>query len=259
MKGESYNEALSNAYDILNDEIDISAWADFICGNIKKYGLKDNARICDIACGTGSMSVELEKRGYTLMSLDLSQDMLCIAENKARNNKCRNITFTCQDMRTFRDTAKNACVICLLDSLNCLMNIKDIKLCFESTNKALEMGGIFVFDVNSKYKFENVYGDNAYILENDGILCAWQNQYNEKSKVCDFYLSFFTENKDGTYQRSDEHRREKMYTLKSIEKALLEKGFEICGVSCDFDFNEADENKDERLYITAKKVRELEI
>jgi len=253
LSNESYGEAMSESYDSLNSDIDYSAWADFLCDCMERFAKIEVKHICEIACGTGKMSTLLSKRGYKVTASDLSEEMLCLAENRAREENCRNLTLTKQDMRSFTAANKAQAVVCLLDSVNCLLKPSDVKMCFESAAKILDDGGVFLFDVNSKYKFENVYSDNAYVLEDDNVLCAWENYYNEKTHICDFYLSFFKERNNGLYERNDEHRRERMYTKRSLEKYLSESGFEVCGVFSDFDFSKGDEAKDERLYFAAIK------
>ncbi len=253
MSNESYGKYLSEVYDTLNGDIDYNAWADFIEKCFDRYAKTPVKHISEIACGTGTMSCLLSARGYSVTASDLSTEMLTYADAKAQKEKCKNLIFTCQDMRCFKDSAKAGGVICLLDSLNCLTSPKDIKMCFDSVYNALEDGGVFLFDVNSKYKFENIYADNAYILEDEGVMCAWQNFYNEKTKICDFYLTFFLEQQNGMYVRHDEELKERMYTVKSLEKYLGECGFEVCGVFSDFEFTKGCEMRDERLYFAATK------
>lgn len=257
MSSESYGKYISEVYDTLNSDIDYEKWADFTEECFKKYCTLGVKHINEIACGTGSMSVLLAKRGYNLTCSDLSVEMLSLADKKARDFNLSNIVFTNQDMRCFSDSVKAQAVLCMLDSINCLKTPKEVKACISCANRVLEMGGIFLFDINSKYKFENVYADNAYVLEDEGILCAWQNFYNENSKLCDFYLSFFIEQADGSYKRHDEELREKMYTEKCVKKYLSECGFDICGVFSDYDFSPADENKHERLYFAAVKNQDI--
>ena len=112
-------------------------------------------------------------------------------------------------------------------------------------------GGIFIFDVNTPNKFRNTYGNNAYILENDGVLCAWQITFDEESGICDVDLSFFVEKKNGTYDRFDESQKERMYTDEALRKALSQSSFEIIGVYSDYDFTNQSEN-DERWYYVCR-------
>ena len=144
----------------------------------------------------------------------------------------------------------DACV-CSLDSINYLTKISDVKKCFQLVHNYLIPDGVFVFDVNTPYRFSRVYGNNDYVLENEGYLCAWQNEYNESSKICRFYLSIFTENEDGTYTRSDEVQREKCYSMRQIKNALSESGFEIINVYGDLDKSAPQENS-EKWYFTVR-------
>ena len=248
-----YGNTMASVYDALNDGIDTAGWADFICEAFGRYSDIPVSKICEIACGTGSMAIEMSKRGYDVTASDLSAEMLTEAEFKSRNAGL-DIRFVSSDMRGFSLYNKADAILCLLDSMNYLTKPSDFAQTVNSVYQNLAVGGLFIFDINSKKKFETTYGDNAYVIENEGVLCAWQNFYNPKSKICDFYLSIFTENENGSYQRTDEHQRERMYTLRSVRKALTDAGFEMCGVFSDYAFSNADEERDERLYIVAKKI-----
>ncbi len=248
-----YGNTMASVYDALNDGIDTKAWADFICSAFERYSDIPVGRICEIACGTGSMAIEMSKRGYDVTASDLSPEMLTEAEFKARNANT-SIRFVASDMRNFSLYSKADAVLCLLDSMNYLTKPSDFAQTLASVHKNLSDGGVFIFDVNSKKKFQITYGDNAYVIENEGVLCAWQNFYNPNTKICDFYLSIFTECEDGRYERTDEHQRERMYTERSIKKMLSDSGFELCGIFGDYDFRSGSEDADERLYIVAKKI-----
>lgn len=247
-----YGNTMASVYDALNDGIDISAWADFICDIFEKYSDRKVRNICELACGTGSMATELAKRGFEVTASDISPEMLTEADQKSREAGA-DVRYVVADMRSFSLYRPADAFLSLLDSMNYLTKPSDFSAALSSVYKNLESGGLFVFDINSKHKFEYTYGDNAYVIENEGVLCAWQNFYNPQSKICDFYLSIFTENSDGSYNRCDEHQREKMYTLRSVKKMLSGAGFSLCGVFSDYSFSEANEEKDERLYVVAKK------
>ncbi len=252
MANELYGNALANTYDILNDGIDHAAWADFIEKCIEKFSDIKVSEICETACGTGLMACELARRGYSVTASDLSEEMLSVAENRARNENLP-IRFVVQDMRHTRMYSKKDLVLCLLDSMNYLTKREDVANALESAKESLKDGGLFIFDMNSKFKFESIYSDNSYVLESDGVYCGWQNYYNPKTKICNFYLSIFTENEDGSYSRSDEYQREKMYTVRQMTKLIDEAGFELCGIFSGFGFEDADENCDERLYYVLKR------
>ncbi len=248
-----YGNTMASVYDALNDGIDTSAWADFIIAAISRHSDIEVKRVCELACGTGSMATELAKRGYDVTASDLSLEMLTEAEHKTREAGAR-VRYVSADMRSFSLYSPTDLCLCLLDSMNYLTKPSDFVETLSSVRRNLSDGGLFIFDINSKKKFEEVYGDNAYVIENEGVLCAWQNFYNPKTKICDFYLSIFTENADGSYERTDEHQRERLYTVRSVRKMLSSCGFEVCGIYADYDFTNGIEEIDDRLYVVAKKL-----
>lgn len=253
MSSEGYGRYLSQTYDLLNSEIDYREWADFYEMCFEKYAKTKVKNVCEMACGSGNMALELKKRGYSVTAFDLSDDMLTYADKKAQDNGVTDIRFTKQDMRSFKVYTRAQGIICMLDSINCLSDSAAVRDAFESANEALDDGGVFVFDVNSKHKFENVYSDNAYILEDEGVLLAWQNFYNAKSKKCDLYLTFFLEDEDGRYTRVDEHIKQKMHTVRTLDKLLAQAGFTVEARVNGFDFGAADENTDDRIYYICTK------
>lgn len=253
MKNENiYTASLCSVYDVLNDDVDTCGIADFLEKAIERFSDIKVESIAELACGTGSMAIELARRGYHITAGDISESMLCVADEKAQKNG-QNIRFVLQDMRNMRLYKRADCAVCFLDSINYLSSTSELESTFSSVYESIKDGALFVFDINTKYKFENIYADNAYVIENEGVLCAWQNFYNPKSRMCDFYLSVFVEDEDGRYIRNDEHQRERCFALKTIVKLLEKCGFCFCGAFCDFDFHFGCEQKDERLYIIAKK------
>ena len=247
-------DLLAPIYDEINKELDYKKWADFIEKTAVKNLSKRPELVLDLASGTGSMTLELAARGYDMIGVDYSTEMLATARERAENMGL-DILWLCQDMREFELYGTVDLVISTLDSINHLTSDKDLKKCLKLVHNYLNPGGIFIFDINGKAKFENVYGQESYVLETEDSFCVWQNDYNPKSRLCDFYITLFKENEDGTYERYDEEQSEKMYLISDIKKALSESGFEFIGAYSDFDFTEA-KDSDERIYIVAKCRKE---
>jgi SAM-dependent methyltransferase len=241
--------AISRVYDRLNADIDYSAWADGVENAFLKIMGKKPELVLDLACGTGRMTFELAHRGYDMTGIDLSIDMLMQARDRQRDE---DILWLNQDMRSFELYGSVGAVVCCLDAVNCLMSLKDVERCFATVHNYLDPGGVFLFDVNTPYKFENIFADNAYILEDEGVYCGWQNYYDEKTGVCDFYLTVFEDDGEG-YVRYDETQREKKYSERQLTEALERAGFEVVGFFGGYDMSEP-KNDTERWYIAAKKV-----
>lgn len=252
--------AIARVYDRLNDEIDYRAWADF---NEKIFDNCLDKRpqiVLDLACGTGSMTLEMARRGYDMIGIDGSEDMLSVAYSRALTEiaDSNRPLYLLQDMREFELYGTVGAVLCCLDSINYLTEEDDVNKCFSCVHNYLDPDGLFVFDVNSPYKFETVYGDNDYILEDEAedesgkysVYCGWQNRYDRKTGICDFYLSLFEE-ADGFYRRSDEHQRERCYSAKKLKEMLKNNGFELVGLYGGYDMSEPKEDC-ERYYIVAR-------
>lgn len=243
--------SLAKVYDLLNFGCDYKELSDYIAREISENEMSETKLVLDLACGTGKLTLLLRDRGYDMTGVDLSEDMLSVAREECYKAGITDVLWLCQDMTEFELYGTVDACVCSLDSINYLTKISDVKKCFSMVYNYLIPDGVFVFDINTPHRFKNVYGNNDYILEQEGALCAWQNEYNEKSKLCHFYLSVFTENEDGSYTRSDEIQRERCYSRRQIESALIDTGFEILGVYGDLSHTPATDT-DEKWYFTVR-------
>lgn len=244
--------AIAGVYDRLNRDIDYKKWADFFEGCFDRFLLARPEIVLDLACGTGRMTRELALRGYDMIGVDGSYEML----GEAYAGGGEGILYLMQDMRELELYGTVGATVCCLDSLNYLLKNEDLLKTFSLVHNYSDPDGLFIFDVNTPYKFKKIYSDNSYILEDESedggaVYCGWQNFYDVESRICDFYLSVFTEGEDGGYYREDEHQRERCYEREEIERALCECGFELLGVYSDYAFSAATDT-DERWYFVAR-------
>lgn len=225
---------LAQYYDKLNYNADYKKVADYLENIFKLYDNKPEL-VLDLACGTGNLTIELARRGYDMLGLDLSADMLNTAS--AKKNRGKNIIWLNQDMCAFELYGTVDAVVCCFDSINYILEESKIAECFRFVYHYLNPGGLFIFDVNSRYKFEKIYGRNDIILEKNGILCAWRNYYNKKSKLCEFFISLFVEQRGAGYKRFDEIQREKYYSEDFLANLLETAGFSELKIFYDFDIS----------------------
>lgn len=251
---EQYSK-LAKCYDKLNSSFDYSALASFLANEIKENERVDGSLVLDLACGTGRLTLLLRELGYDMTGIDLSEDMLAVARDACFQKGIDDILWLNQDMTDFELYGTVDACICTLDSLNYLTSIKDLEKCLSLVKNYLIPDGIFIFDLNTPYRFEKTYGDNSYILEDDDTFLAWQNEYSKKSKICNFYLSIFQKQENGAYQRYDEIQREKCYSMKQITSLLDKLGFEIIHVYGDFYKNPVDEES-EKWYFTVRNKKD---
>lgn len=244
-------DLLAPVYDEINKDLDYNSWADFIDNIVmKELGHRPEITL-DLATGTGSMAIELAARGYDMIGVDYSLEMLNIARERAEAANISNILWLYQDMRSFELYGTVDLIVSTLDSINHLTNDNDLQKCFRLAHNYLSPNGIFVFDINGKHKFENTYGNQCYAIETEHSFCVWQNEYDSTTEMCNFFITLFTEQENGTYIRNDEEQTEKMYTIETIKNHLTISGFEFIGAYSDFNFHEASD-MNERIYIVAK-------
>ena len=273
---EGYH-ALAAVYDRLNADIDYVRWSGFMERCFDRYLPARPEIVLDLACGTGRMTFSLADRGYDMIGIDGSADMLAVAYEKSTDRTIRILDeigadelpadmtaplFLQQDMRDFELYGTVDAVVSCLDSINYLCGDGDLDACLACIHLYLAPGGLLVFDVNSPYKFAHTYGNNAYILEDtisegDGssgartAYCGWQNEFDPATGLCRFYLSVFSEQADGTYRREDEEQTERCYSEEELTGALDCAGFDLCGIFSDFDFSPVKPDT-ERWYIVAR-------
>ena len=243
-------DLLAEFYDSINSDIDYKSWAEFMDKIFKREMKQRPELVLDLGCGTGSMTMALAELGYDMTGVDYSPEMLDVARARAEAGG-HDILWLCQDMREFELYGTVDAAVCCLDCINHLTEIEDVVRCFKLVHNYLIPDGIFVFDINGRYKFENVYAEETYAMEEEGGVCIWQNYYDEETRLCDFYITLFKEDCDGKYTRYDEEQCERMYLLSEIKKALKSSGLEFIGAYSDFDMKPGGDES-ERIYIVAK-------
>ena len=242
-KMSSYN-TFAQFYDKLTENVDYKVRSSYISNFFSLYSAK-KGRVLDLACGTGSLSSELSKLGYSVTGIDLSDDMLSVASAK----KIESAEFYKRDMTDFQFDEKFDFCVCSLDSINHLENEKDVKKCFDCVAAALNSGGVFVFDVNTVFKHKHILADNAFVFDEEDFFLAWDNEQLSDNRVR-ILLDFFVFNGQ-SYDRFSEEIIEKAYDTE-ILKTLLSDDFKIIGVYDELT-NEPEKEYSERLYFVCKR------
>ena len=182
-----YND-FAAVYDKLQDA-DYDGFVDYYERIFKKFG-KEPKLVLDLACGTGNITIPMAKRGYDMIGLDLSCEMLNIARDKATAEGL-DILFLNQDMPEMELYGTVDAIVCALDGLNYITDPEDLKQVFKLVKNYLNPDGIMIFDINSEYKLREILGGNTFVNEEQGVYYVWQSEFDEESGICDFELNFF--------------------------------------------------------------------
>lgn len=236
-------------YDSLTFDVNYDEIADFLEKLFRKNGVKPEL-VLDLACGTGSLSHILSRRGYDMIGIDGSEEMLGRAIQKDQTGK--EILFLHQSMQEFELFGTVDAIVCVLDSFNYITDYEELKHIFHLCHNYLNPNGVLLFDINSAYKFQHILADNTYAYETDEIFYVWENDFIEEEQLCDFYLTFFVKDEEGKYERFDESHTERCYTHEQITQALSEAGFRLNDIYDGYQTRKAC-NQSERIFYECVK------
>lgn len=245
--------AFARYYDELTANIDYVKRGEYFHSLIKKFGKTDGKILLDLACGTGSISEVMAELGYDVIGVDNSDEMLGIAIEK-KFDKGLDIQYLCQDMRKIDMFGTVDVTVCALDSINHLSSLNDVRKVFEGVAFFSEIGGLFIFDVNTLYKHRRILADNTFTYETNNVYCIWENTLDAGTDEVRMHLEFFEREENGMYSRSSDDFSEKAYSEEELEKLLEECGFELLAKYGD-DTYEAPADTTQRIVYTARCVR----
>ncbi len=214
--------SLADAYDRLTRDVDYARILDFLEALLHAQE-KHPQSVLDLACGTGSMSVLLAKKGYRVTGVDMSEDMLTVASEKAYELAENVPFFVCQRMERLRVPETVDWAVCCLDSLNYITDPAACQKAIRRVYEALSPGGIFLFDVNTPEKLRAM-DDQVFLDEDEEVYCVWRGAYDEAKRICSYGIDLF-QRRGTLWQRSFEEHREYAYTLEELTEYLQEAGF----------------------------------
>ncbi len=247
-------EHFAYLYDELMRDAPYEEWVRFVNEKCDKYNMTGGPRpsLLDLACGTGEVSIRLAKEGFQVTGVDLSEDMLSVAQTKAKKEGLR-VPFYQQNMAELEGLGEFDIISIFCDSLNYLQFENEVTDTFAKVFRHLKNGGIFLFDVHSIYKIHQVFVNNTFAINEDDISYIWNSFPGDEPNSVEHELSFFVlDENSGKYDRYDELHLQQTFTIEQYAAWLAEAGFELLEITADFT-NEPPKEDSERIFFAARR------
>lgn len=246
---DSYSE-LASCYDIFMEDVPYDKWLDYVLDVFRRYKVPSEL-VLDLGCGTGKFTRMLADKGYDMIGVDSSVEMLNKAREASKDDK---ILYLLQDMREFELYGTVRAIVCVCDSINYLLSDDDIVQTFSLVENYLDKDGIFVFDFNTVYKYEEVIGDTTIAENSKDYSFIWENIYSKDDRINEYDLTIFSREGE-LFRRSSETHFQRGYTLDDMKGFLKKANLEFLEAR-DADTCEKPDAVSERIQVTARCVRE---
>lgn len=239
--------SFAEVYDMFMDNVPYEEWSRYLIELLKEYRIEEGV-VCELGCGTGKMTRLLADAGYDMIGVDMSEDMLAIASME----NPQQILYLCQDMRELELYGTVAAVVSVCDSMNYLLEEDDLLEVFQRVNEYLELGGVFLFDLNTIYKYETLLGETTICENRPEGSFIWENYYDEEEQINEYDLTLFIQEKENLYRKFEETHYQRGYSMEKIRTLLEEAGMEFVTAYDACTKNPPRENS-ERIYIVARE------
>lgn len=244
---DAYHE-LAFSYDRLTNDVDYEATVKFYEEILKREGVQPRTAV-DLACGTGSVALLLAKKCLQVTAVDMSWEMLTVAQQKAQEADT-DIRFVCQSLQQLYLPVGVDLAVCALDSMDYILDPDDCAQAIKRVYKALNPGGCFIFDVNTPEKLRAMDGQ-IFLDEDDDVFCVWRGEFDEQTNICSYGMDLFRRS-GNVWQRSFEEHQEYAYSAQQLVQYLRDAGFTSIGVYGDRKFTEPQAGE-QRIYLKARK------
>ena len=216
-------ENFARVYDELMDNVPYEEWAQFILNLLQDRKITEGQEL-ELGCGTGKMMPLLGKAGFDMIEVANTEQMLQIAREKTSQD----FLYLLQDMREFEPGEKVSAVVSACDSINYILEPEDLQAVFFCVSESLKEGGIFIFDINTPYKYEVLMADNTIAENRDEGSFIWDNYYDADEKINEYDLTLFikeqSEDEDDIYKKFEETHFQRCYEISELKELLEQSG-----------------------------------
>lgn len=240
--------AFALVYDRMMEEIPYEEWCNFVTDQLKSYGIEDGLML-ELGCGTGTLTEMFAAKGFDMIGVDNSEEMLAEAVEK-REQSGSPILYLNQDMREFELYGTVRAVVSLCDTMNYLTEYDDLVTVCRLVNNYLDPSGIFLFDLKTDHYYKQI-GCQNFSDADEEVSYIWDNDYDEESHINSYALTLFVQEEDNLYERFDEYHEQRAFLLEEVRRAIEESGMIFLAA---IDKNGAPAGPDtDRVYIIARE------
>lgn len=240
----------AQVYDMFMDNIPYEEWSEYVISLLQEYGISDGL-LLDLGCGTGTMTRLLAEQNYDMIGLDISEEMLQIAMERQMESQ-QSILYLLQDMREFELYGTVRAVVSICDSMNYLLEEEELVEVCSLVNNYLDPGGVFIFDLNTRFKYETLLGDTVIAENQEEGSFIWENFYDRESQINEYDLTLFIQEENGLFRKHEETHYQRSYDLEQVKRALQAGGLKLEAVYDAFTHQPPNEAS-ERIYIIARE------
>lgn len=240
----------ASVYDMFMDNIPYEEWEEYLTGLLREYGVEDGL-VLDLGCGTGTLTRLLAARGYDMIGVDLSDEMLEIAmEHQAESPD--GILYLQQDMREFELYGTVRAIVSICDSINYVTEYEDLVQVLRLANNYLDPGGVFIFDLNTLYKYQEILGEQTIAENREEGSFIWENYFHEEEQINEYDLTLFIRDADGRFSKYQETHYQKAYEIETVKQAIREAGMKLEAVYDAFTKNPPEADS-QRVYFVVRE------
>ena len=261
-------ESFARVYDLFMDNVPYEEWGSYLTGLLREYGICGGT-VAELGCGTGKMTRLLAAAGYDMIGVDNSEEMLEIAreaeyeadawdepeeEDESDEPADRGILYLLEDMRELELYGSVRAVVSVCDSMNYILEEADLREVFSRVHEYLEEDGVFIFDLNTVYKYRDLLGETTIAENREEGSFIWENYFDEESAVNEYDLTLYIREDGESYRRFEEVHYQRAYDLKTIGRLLADAGMELLAAYDAFT-KEPVRDDSERIYVVARPRR----
>ena len=240
--------SFAQVYDLFMDNVPYEQWGAYLFQLLKEHGIEDGL-LLDLGCGTGKLTRIMESYGYDMIGIDNSYEMLDIAKEYASEN----ILYLMQDMREFELYGTVRAIYSACDSINYILEEDELRDVFALANNYLDPGGLFVFDINSPYKYRELLAENTFAETREEGSFIWENYYDEDEEINEYDLTLYIQEKQGHFLRFQETHYQRCYELPTIKRLSEEAGMEFVAAYDAYTNDPVSEESEKILVIAREK------